>query len=141
MKPEVSRDEGSEVCRCGCVLAKHYVNFVPGEPSCSKCRSCRGFVGTGRVDYTQLRSGAGEQQSPRSGPQGGGVISVGEPVGSLTSDKIKLERITVPNGPWVWRLVVVEEGGSRAGALLTTVDLQSLRDLFSRAIVLEQGGR
>jgi hypothetical protein len=67
-------------------------------------------------------------------------ISIGEPVGSLTSDKIELERITVPNGPWVWRLVVVEEGGSRAGALLTTVDLQSLRDLFSRAVVWEQGG-
>jgi hypothetical protein len=133
MKPEISRDEGSEVCRCGCILAKHYANFVPGEPSCSRCRSCRGFVGTGRVDYTQLRSGTGERRSPGSEFSG---ETVEVPAGTLL-----LGRVTTPGIPWRWQLTYTGAGCERVVAInLTTENLRKLRDLLSRAVVAERGG-
>jgi len=44
----------SELCTCGCSLAKHYMDFQPGKSDCSTCDECRGFVGTGRFDSSKL---------------------------------------------------------------------------------------
>ena len=68
-----------------------------------------------------------------------GIISIGEPVIKSTGS-LAVNRITVPNGPWVWELVLVDANGKRVGDIaLTTIDLRELRDLLSKAIDTEQG--
>ena len=54
-EPKMSMEESCEVCACGCILAKHYVSLIPGEPFCSACSKCSGFEGTGKTDTSQLR--------------------------------------------------------------------------------------
>lgn len=67
-----------------------------------------------------------------------GVISIGEPI-ERSQGSLELNRITVPHGPWVWNLKIRDPVGlSVAGIDLTTVDLQKLRDLIAKAIVMAQ---
>jgi hypothetical protein len=72
-----------------------------------------------------------------------GIVAVGEPVGpSVPTGSLTLDRVTVPNGPWVWTMRIVSEGGEHVASInLTTGDLVSLRDIVSRAIVIDQGAR
>lgn len=57
-------------------------------------------------------------------------------VGSLS-----LVRKPVPDGPWRWQLLIRDaDGADVAGVDLTKDDLPKLRDFFSKAVVVEQGG-
>ena len=65
-----------------------------------------------------------------------GIISIGESVMGSTGS-LAVNRITVPNGPWVWELVLADANGKRVGDIaLTTIDLRELRDLFNKAIAM-----
>jgi len=67
-----------------------------------------------------------------------GIISIGDPVTKPTGS-LSVNRITVPNGPWVWELVLAGANGKRVGDIaLTTVDLRTLRDLLDEALDMEQ---
>ena len=68
-----------------------------------------------------------------------GIISIGEPVVKSTG-YLSVNRITIPNGPWVWELALADANGKRVADIsLTTGDLQELRGLLSKAIAMEQG--
>ena len=68
-----------------------------------------------------------------------GIISIGESVMKSTGS-LAVNRITVPNGPWVWELVLADANGKRVGDIaLTTSDLRVLRELLGKAIDMEQG--
>jgi hypothetical protein len=68
-----------------------------------------------------------------------GIISIGEPVVKSTGS-LSVNRIIVPNGPWVWELALANANGERVADIsLTTSDLRELRDLLSKAIVMDQG--
>lgn len=54
---------------------------------------------------------------------------------------LRLVRVPAPNGPGAWQLRVTGEGGSDVLSIdLAKTDLPKLRDLLSKAVVLEQGG-
>lgn len=67
-----------------------------------------------------------------------GIISIGEPVTKPTGS-LSVNRITAPNGPWVWELALAGANGERVGDItLTTVDLRTLHDLLGKALDMEQ---
>lgn len=54
---------------------------------------------------------------------------------------LSLVKVSGSDGPGTWQLRVTGEGGSDVLSIdLTKTDLPKLRDLFSKAVVLEQGG-
>jgi hypothetical protein len=62
---KIDRKTASELCTCGCILAKHYMDFQPGKSDCSTCDNCRGFVGTGRFDSSKLSRGKTQKKSDK----------------------------------------------------------------------------
>jgi hypothetical protein len=67
-----------------------------------------------------------------------GTITIGESA-VMPSGSFELNRITVPNGPWVWQLVIADKYTSQLGDIvLTTSELRRLRDLIDTAIAMEQ---
>lgn len=71
--------------------------------------------------------------------QNDGIISIGEPI-MKPMGSLSVNRITTPNGPWVWELALADSSGTRVGDIsLTSVDLRELRNLLGKAIAMEQG--